>query len=340
MNKCVVTIVSFLALGFMLAYSSGIRSAKASFETSNTITIKADGSVKPAAAPISHPDNITYTLTDDIVYTGGQSGVETHAIEILRNNVILDGANHILDGVAITYKTIGIYLQGDNVTVKNFNIRNFVAGITLDSFAEAALILGNTITENTSIGIELVGCSNNNITGNTIENTGAGIWIGGAVSNFIVTNNIIHNHNGMELYYTPSNNVIYHNNFIDNYDKQVYIYTDTANTWDNGPLSGGNYWSDYIGTDTNNDGIGETYYSVGPGPNIDHYPLMNQHPIHDDNITGSRCLQEKTSKVAQCTRFRQFLFSKSVSCLEILFFFFSQNLEAARYVLSSIHGCT
>jgi parallel beta-helix repeat protein len=67
-----------------------------------------------------------------------------------------------------------------------------------------------------------------------------------------------------------SNNVLYHNNFIDNTHDDAL--DDCNNTWDDG--TEGNYYSDYTGTDLNDDGIGDTAYSIpGDGDNVDNFPL-------------------------------------------------------------------
>ncbi len=67
------------------------------------------------------------------------------------------------------------------------------------------------------------------------------------------------------------NNTIYHNNFVSNYIR-FPPDVDTVNSWDNGEE--GNYWSDYNGTDTDGDGIGNTPYIIDEN-NQDRYPLMN-----------------------------------------------------------------
>jgi len=72
------------------------------------------------------------------------------------------------------------------------------------------------------------------------------------------------------LQQSSNNNIIYHNSFKDNI-KQVYSHSST-NVWDNGCQ--GNYWSDYNGTDSNGDGIGDTPYIIDAN-NQDNYPLMN-----------------------------------------------------------------
>jgi parallel beta-helix repeat protein len=107
------------------------------------------------------------------------------------------------------------------------------------------------------MGVSLYGCSKNSISGNNITANGGGINLEDS-----------------------SNNTIYHNNFIGN---AFQVSSDgSSNTWDNGYPSGGNYWSDYNGTDlysgqhqnvTGSDGVGDTPYVIDAN-NTDDYPLM------------------------------------------------------------------
>ena len=77
------------------------------------------------------------------------------------------------------------------------------------------------------------------------------------------------------------NNSIYHNNLINN-AQQAVDDSENGNKWDNGYPFGGNYWSDYTGSDlysgpdqniSGSDGIGDTNYSIDSN-SIDNYPLM------------------------------------------------------------------
>ncbi|MEJ5327930.1 MAG: NosD domain-containing protein [Candidatus Bathyarchaeia archaeon] len=115
-----------------------------------------------------------------------------------------------------------------------------------------------------------------------------GIW--GLFSDSTITANSIIKIKGIALYNMASNNLIVGNNFQGNYegilvniDQRLFFgnnfygnnfihntvnvvipyirnYRPTSNNWDNGSL--GNYWSDYEGSDSNGDGIGDSPYII------------------------------------------------------------------------------
>ncbi|MCD6485157.1 MAG: hypothetical protein J7L47_08625, partial [Candidatus Odinarchaeota archaeon] len=97
-----------------------------------------------------------------------------------------------------------------------------------------------------------------------------GIYLLYSTDNTIRFNDIYNNKYG--IYVDPSeNNLIYMNNLINNTYQAYFRGAVHPNSWDNGTF--GNYWSDYNGTDANEDGIGDTPYYINDD-NVDHYPLM------------------------------------------------------------------
>lgn len=194
----------------------------------------------------------------------------------------------------------GISLYGfsdHNTVVRNNIVGNSLKGIDLYS-ASYNDISGNIIanhTESTWFSVELDYFSNyNNIWSNKITDNGNGIsieswssynkvyenivmrsaWYGiNLISNAnynSISSNTITSNKGPGIRLSGSlNNTVSENNFVDNAQQ---VNTDgVPNFWDNGIE--GNYWSDYIGSDTNYDGIGDIQYEIN-SYNIDHYPLM------------------------------------------------------------------
>ncbi len=166
------------------------------------VCIRADGSVEPDTAPISSADNITYTFTDNIY----------RPIIVERDNIIVDGASHTLQGIGIG---TGIFMSGrSNVTLKNMETKSFWYGIGLYGSSDNR-ISGNNITANNRSGIGLWGSSGNTVSGNSVTNNGYGIGLYWSSDNRISGNNITNNRRGISVR-DSSNSSISGNTITDN----------------------------------------------------------------------------------------------------------------------------
>lgn len=150
----------------------------------------------------------------------------------------------------------------------------------------------NVISHNSgpiSLGNSAYSCSNNIVSGNLIKGPSVwGIWIGAHCnSNLFIDNyfadegydpiggsfNTAINFGGDNSIGT--NNTFYHNAFVNNqanvkFNNGMVI---SGNNWDNGIQ--GNYWSDYNGSDTDGDGVGDIPYIINSA-NSDDHPLITQ----------------------------------------------------------------
>jgi parallel beta-helix repeat protein len=281
-----------LLLGTLaLVFNVGLVRAQA-----ETVYIRGDGSVSPSSAPISSPDDVNYTFTGDMSYPA------YYGIVVERSNIVIDGNGYTVR--TVDQSGDGLDLTGaGNVTIKDINIQGFFHGIYLNSSSNNILsrntvtqadfgiylnnspyntVSGNTATANTD-GLFLLNSSNNIVCGNNSTANQWGIVVRDSSNNTVCGNNVKTNSVcGIFLPMGSSNNTMYHNNFVENGGQASLDAMSVGNTWDNGYPSGGNYWSDYNGTDlrsgqyqnvTGSDGIGDTPYAID-ADNTDSFPLM------------------------------------------------------------------
>ena len=223
-------------------------------------------------------------------------------IKIMNDNVSVSGFKLLYGYAGITVGEVkfcsilgnriagnqhGILLVGtsfSNVTENYFEQIRLSSAIQL-SYSNYNLVVGNYI-DNCTEGIQIWQYSTNNtVTENTITNCDdVAIRLQYADNNTIARNDISNSGTGTSIY-VANNNTITKNNYINNIEQlpsgewewyaKTFGYNGSIN------LISQNYFSDYNGTDSNADGLGDTPYIINED-NQDNYPLME--PIDIEKI--------------------------------------------------------
>lgn len=239
--------------------------------------------------------------------------------QINTSNIIFDGNGYSVDGDDTTgggggcsanYAGISIYGTSlDNITVQNFNIRDFDYTI---SIFPIAVTDSNFIVRNNSVSSSETSCmcmlgNNISIYNNTFDTCSeSGIWGDNIATNTTIFNNTFTNISGSGFFdIVGANDITIWNNYFNgsilgSYIAVSGIYFNTTKTLGTniigGAYIGGNWYSDYTGVSYDGSGIGALTYATSPGT-TDYLPLTYlsgvepnitlNYPSNGTNITSS-----------------------------------------------------
>ena len=160
-----------------------------------------------------------------------------------------------------------VLITADDVHFSEFAVLNGECGISVSSVSNCTIT--RNVVANVTDAINLTEAEGSTVTFNTVRSNDRGICLCASDSSTIAWNTFADSSLAVQLAFSTSN-IFHHNNFVNNAN-QFYADDSANNAFDDGLE--GNYWSDFVGTDTNHDGIGDSEHVLNDSIN-DTFPLL------------------------------------------------------------------
>ncbi len=211
-----------------------------------------------------------YSVSGNTIISSSETGAHAyHSFQI----------SYIKNTLINNNNGLGVYGSSHCMFIENTISNSGGRGISIGG-SSLCLVSKNIVTASANQGIQMFSSSDVTVTNNTLIHNQIGIELYKTTQTTVYANTITDGKVGFSASLSD-NNKYYHNSIVDN--QYSVANTNSSNIWDDGPVSGGNYWSDYTGTDFNGDGIGDTPYLIDVS-NQDNYPLMSPEGTNQSNI--------------------------------------------------------
>ncbi len=180
-----------------------------------------------------------------------------HYMYSYHNKVLNNYSHHTRSGYALMQSKYLTVIGNRSENDENYGIlMNFITKSTIKNN-----IISN-IEQGGNVGLDVGG----------LEDEGKAIFIYNSLYNEISGNTFKNSGIGIHLTAGSEDNTLYNNDFINNHTQVKYV-SNRQQEWSKDKK--GNYWSDYLGWDRNNDNIGDKPYI--PNDNID--KLLWKYPL-------------------------------------------------------------
>ena len=228
-------------------------------------------------------NNIRQTRDAIYIETANHNTIRNNVMEDLRYGIhyMYSMDNRLENNVTRNTRTGYALMQSKRLTVLNNRSVN----------DENYGILMNFITHSTLRGNVVAGVSHGQTGGVSIEGAeGKAVFIYNSLYNTFENNVFADSNIGIHLTAGSEENEVFGNAFVNNQRQVKYVATRTQEWSKEGR---GNYWSDYLGWDRNQDGLGDVPYE--PNDNVDR--LLWTYPearvlMHSPAVDTLRWVQE------------------------------------------------